>query len=235
MRQMLQLIVNSHPLRLEVRDGIQPTVFSLFLANMLKPDDGVKLAVDAGAGGGILSVILALGGVERVVAIERSAQACELIRANAMHNGVGDRIEIVCADIGDCASIRDADLVVSNPPTVPEQLGSPGFVAGSGSDGFAFLRALVEASGGWLRPGGVGQFVISSRVDEARFLDLCRDAGLVSRAISMMLAPVRGFYFSSYSAPELADFQAKGALLVEGHDGKGYLNEVLTFYECRRA
>jgi hypothetical protein len=86
----------------------------------------------------------------------------------------------------------------------------------------------------WLRPGGAAQFVISSLVDEARFLDLCREAGLVSRAMSMMLAPVRGFYFSSYSAAELADFQSKGSLLVEGHDGTGYLNEILTFYECRR-
>jgi len=229
----LTLVVNGRSLTIEACDGVQPTVFSLFLANMLRPGEGMKLAVDAGAGGGILSVVLALGGVEKIIAIERSPDACELLSRNAKANGVADQVQIICDDISNCGWITEADLVVSNPPTVPEREGSPSFVGGSGSDGLGFLSELLRMSAIWLRSGGSTQIVLSSLVNEGRFVSLCALADIVARPRGMIFVPIREFYYDSYTREDIARFLATGALLRESLSS-AHPNEILTFYECFR-
>ncbi len=99
---------------------------------------------------GGFAVNAALGGAERVRAVDSSAPALELARANAALNGVGDRCEFVAADAFDfLADARpEFDLVCLDPPS---------FAPGArermrGLRGFRKLNALAL---GALAPGGV--------------------------------------------------------------------------------
>jgi release factor glutamine methyltransferase len=86
------------------------------------PEGAVVL--DAGTGSGCIAIALALARADLLVrAIDRSEQAVALARENVRRHGLEPRVEVTCADFGEVpASWTDAfDLVVSNPPYVPEE------------------------------------------------------------------------------------------------------------------
>jgi len=220
--------------RLEIltHDGIQPTVFSLFLANIISRRRPVELAVDAGAGGGILALALGQMGVRKIIAIEQSERACELLKENARVNGLLDKIEVVCCDIREYNALHNVDLVVSNPPTVPEVGTAPTYISGAGQDGTAFLRALLEMSSTWLGIGGELQTVVSSLVDEKLFFSLCQSHGLSADPLASLVVPFRPFYYRSYTPELLADLTASGRIEVENYGEMRHLNELITVYAC---
>jgi SAM-dependent methyltransferase len=197
--------------------GVEPTPFSLFIARTISCPVRDGLAVDAGAGGGILAIALArMGGCE-VVGVERSALACEVFQENVCRNSVGDRVRIVHGDIADYRPSRRADLVVANPPTLPERGELPLFLRGGGPDGMAFLKTLLESSERWLLGDGSLQFVVSSLVDPARLDELTRDWRL--RATRARLVPLRSFYRTAYGTAADGSLQLPGdpAGRVFGH------------------
>ncbi len=120
--------------------------------------------VDVGTGSGCLAFTIALecpGAT--IVATDISPTALEVARANAARHGVAPRIEWRHAPFaGDLAGA--ADLVVANPPYVPERdRGSleadvrdyePAAALFAGLDGLDVIRPLVPAAVRALRPGG---------------------------------------------------------------------------------
>jgi len=68
--------------------------------------------LDVGCGSGILSVAVARLGVPRVVALDIDAQAAGATRENALLNGVGDRVHVLCGDLR--AVVGQYPLVVAN-------------------------------------------------------------------------------------------------------------------------
>ncbi|PAT08909.1 peptide chain release factor N(5)-glutamine methyltransferase [Corynebacterium hadale] len=120
--------------------------------------------VDMGTGSGALAIYVASHIPEaRVYAVELSATAREYAARNAASNGV--RITLVDASMTDPQLLRDldgaVDLVVANPPYVPETpdlepevyLDPPEAVF-SGADGMDAIRGLVPVAQRLLRPGG---------------------------------------------------------------------------------
>jgi len=121
--------------------------------------------VDVGSGSGAIAVALArsLPGA-RICATEISAHALAVAQANAARNGVAER---VCFFLGDLlAPVADQpfDLVVSNPPYVPEtdrdslavevRDYEPAQALFAGADGLAIYRRLIPAAFAALIPGG---------------------------------------------------------------------------------
>jgi ribosomal protein L11 methyltransferase len=70
-------------------------------------------AVDIGTGSGILAVALARLGVAGVLAFDSDPDAVTAAGANAARNGVGERVRVLRADLGD-AEPEPAALVVAN-------------------------------------------------------------------------------------------------------------------------
>jgi ribosomal protein L11 methyltransferase len=68
--------------------------------------------LDVGCGSGVLAIVAALRGAERVVAIDIAEAAHEATTDNADRNGVGDRIAASTAPIGDVEG--QFDLVLAN-------------------------------------------------------------------------------------------------------------------------
>lgn len=226
----MKLHVQGREVDLLYTDRVRPTSFSLFLANTMQIDPDVGVAWDLGAGSGILAIMLALLGVPRVVAIDRAAEACELAEENVRRNGVGDRVEVVHADVMTLGSASHCDLLVCNPPTMPGRPRVPGYVKGGGDDGTAFLHRVVDMLPSWLSVSGSGQIVVSSLLDPQEMLAPFERTGLVAVPIASMLTPLRPFYEAAYGAAAIAGFVADGRAMDGSHPDTRDLSEILTVY-----
>jgi release factor glutamine methyltransferase len=121
--------------------------------------------VDVGAGSGAIAVALAykLPAAE-IYATEISAPALAVARQNAERNGVAGRIHFLEGDLLAPVAGELFDIVVSNPPYVPEgdrdtlsvevRDYEPAQAFFAGSDGLEVYRRLIPAAFGALVPGG---------------------------------------------------------------------------------
>jgi release factor glutamine methyltransferase len=123
-------------------------------------------ALDFGTGSGCIAIALAAKcPAAQVVALEISAEALGLAKANARRNGVGDRIEFVCGDgFGALKPEGHFDLIISNPPYIPSgEIQSlqpevrdfdPSGALDGGTDGLDFYRRLATEAAAFLKPDG---------------------------------------------------------------------------------
>ncbi|MGZ4569169.1 MAG: peptide chain release factor N(5)-glutamine methyltransferase [Blastococcus sp.] len=127
------------------------------------------VVVDLGAGSGALALSLSHEHPgARVTAVERDPGAIEWTRHNAaVRAAAGDRpVEVLAGDMTSPALLRElegtVDLVVSNPPYVPDGARVPREVADhdpplalwGGPDGLDVVRGLLVTAARLLRPGG---------------------------------------------------------------------------------
>lgn len=121
--------------------------------------------LDVGAGSGAIAVALAhaLPAAE-VTAIDVSHEALDVARGNAQRNGVSRRIRLVEGDLLAPVAGERFELIVSNPPYVPEidreslavevREHEPHLALFAGEDGLEVYRRLVPAAFGALVRGG---------------------------------------------------------------------------------
>jgi len=166
-REPLQHIVGTAPFRhleLAVGPGVfipRPETELLVDAalEVLNPGDTV---VDLCAGSGAigLAVLDELPGT-RVLAVERDEAALSWLRRNAS----GTELEVVEGDVSDpnllFALYGQADVVLSNPPYVPEGVdvdpevhADPANAVFGGADGLVLLPAVIARAAELLRVGG---------------------------------------------------------------------------------
>ncbi|OBG76212.1 MULTISPECIES: peptide chain release factor N(5)-glutamine methyltransferase [unclassified Mycobacterium] len=159
------------PLLLHVGPGVfvpRPETEALLewaSAQRLAPE---PVIVDLCTGSGALAVALARHRAERglgarVIAVDDSAAALAYARRNVEGTGV----ELIEADVTRPGLLPElnarVDLLVANPPYVPDDAAVPPEVAGhdprhavfGGPDGMAVLGPIVELAARWLRPGGL--------------------------------------------------------------------------------
>jgi release factor glutamine methyltransferase len=113
----------------------------------------VHQIIDVGTGSGCLAVILAIEFPSAdVVAIDSSAAALDVARGNAHRHNVSERISFVEGDLLQAAT-GSADLIVSNPPYVPDVEAAtlqpevaryePAVALYAGPDGLGVIRRLL--------------------------------------------------------------------------------------------
>lgn len=178
-REPLQHILGTAPfgdLDLAVGPGVfvprpETEVMAQYAIEWLTGLDRPAVAVDACAGSGALTLALACHATADVVAIEASADAVPWLERNVADltprfTGRGSSVTVVVGDVADAAPwVRsDVDLVVSNPPYIPDGCvprdpevrdHDPSVALFGGADGFAVVRPLIERAAAALRPGGL--------------------------------------------------------------------------------
>ena len=125
------------------------------------------LALDVGTGSGCIALALAAENpFVRLVAVDVSEAAVEVARRNAARLGLGGRVDIRRGDLlADLPSRQRFDLIVSNPPYIPEaeyrtlepnvRDFEPRVALHGGEDGLDVYRRLIPAAAARLRPAGV--------------------------------------------------------------------------------
>lgn len=121
--------------------------------------------VDVGTGSGAIAVALAHHLRDaRITAIDCSLAALEVARANAGRNGVAAKVRFLAGDLLAPVAGEQFEIVVSNPPYVPESDRTslavevrefePPEALFAGGDGLAVLRRLISQAREVLVPGG---------------------------------------------------------------------------------
>lgn len=133
----------------------------------LRLPDSAPLIVDVGTGSGCIAITLALEwSGSRIVATDVSPAALDVARSNAKALGA-NRVEFVHIDAGEFlpADLTSIDIVVSNPPYVPEpdrqslsldvRDFEPHTALFAGADGLDVIRQIIPAAAKVLAPGGL--------------------------------------------------------------------------------
>ena len=121
--------------------------------------------VDVGTGSGAIAMTLALKlPAAEIYATENSAPALAVARQNAERNGVVDRVRFLEGDLLNPVAGQHFEIVVSNPPYVPEgdrdalsvevRDYEPAQALFAGPDGLDVYRRLIPAAFDALVPGG---------------------------------------------------------------------------------
>ncbi|MFI5606694.1 methyltransferase [Amycolatopsis sp. NPDC051903] len=128
-----------------------------------------RTAFDLGTGTGVLAAVLARRGVGRIVATDSNPRALDCARDNAARLGLGAVIEVAGPALYPDGR---ADLVVANPPWLPENPVSA-LEEGVYDPGSRMLRGVLAGLSAHLTPAGEGWLVLS---------DLAERLGLRTRA-----------------------------------------------------
>jgi release factor glutamine methyltransferase len=135
---------------------------------------GARRVLDLGTGSGILAVTWLLERPEsQAMAVDVSAAALGLARANARRHGVTGRLDLVGSDWTSALSARAGfDLVISNPPYLAVADGAdlavtvrehdPAVALFAGEDGLDAIRRLLQDLPPYVRAGAPFLFEIGA-------------------------------------------------------------------------
>ncbi len=136
---------------------------------------------------GSFALNAAKGGAEGVTAVDVSAAALELARANAVRNGLDDRMAFLCADVFDLLpkmeeqGHKDFDFIILDPPAFTKSRDT----AENAERGYKEinLRAMrLLPRGGYLATASCSHFMPAARF-ERMLRDAARDAKVQLRQI----------------------------------------------------
>ena len=124
--------------------------------------EGIVSVVDLGAGSGALSLAIATEAENaRVIAVEKSADAIIWLKRNVSR--IDEKVRIVEGDVSEVLIGVKCDLVIANPPYIPDDQVLPRDVAGfephialfGGPTGIEIPRQFIAAAARLLKSGGV--------------------------------------------------------------------------------
>lgn len=190
------------PLTLAVGPGVfipRPETEALLEWACTRQLPGDPLIVDLCTGSGALALALAARWPDaRVLAVENSPAALEFARRNA----AGTRVEILDADVTAPGLLPEldgrVDLLVSNPPYIPEAAvlepevaeHDPTTALFGGPDGMSVIRPIVTLAARWLRDGAscavehddtTSELSVGAFVDDGHFTEVTARRDLAGR------------------------------------------------------
>ncbi len=160
---------------------------------------------ELGGGTGIISMLLLTRGkVDNISCIEVQNEYAELIRRNAEHNKLNDRLTTVSCDLRDYAPERECEIVFTNPPYMKSSSGRSNISSKKNIARHEINGDIYDfcKSGGRLLKYG-GSFAVVYRPDRlADLMDAMRQARLEAKRMTFVHA-------NSKSQPSMVLIDAK--------------------------
>lgn len=154
------------PVTVQVGPGVfipRPETESMLEWALAQPLSQNAVIVDLCTGSGALALALSNHWPDaRIIAVDDSEDAFDYARRNV----AGTPVELIRADVTRQGLLSElhggADLVVANPPYIPDGATlepevaehDPAHALFGGPDGMTVINAVVELAAGWLRAGG---------------------------------------------------------------------------------
>ena len=122
---------------------------------------GAVSVVDLGAGSGVLALAIATEAPNtHVIAVEKSAEAIYWLKENVSF--IDEKVRILESDVSTALDGVKCDVVIANPPYIPDGQELPADVRDhepaialfGGADGMKVPRLFIAASARLLKPGG---------------------------------------------------------------------------------
>src|SRR4030065_2094841 len=107
---------------LQKKEGVRFSVHAPLLADFIRTRTGDE-ALDLGMGSGIIPLLLSVKPFGRIVGLEIQEGLADLARRNVDPNGLGDRVEVVRADLRTYEPGRRFDLICSHPAYIRKATG----------------------------------------------------------------------------------------------------------------
>ena len=130
--------------------------------NLEKKIDGEISVIDLGAGSGALSLAIATEAPRsRVIAVEKSPEAIEWLKKNVAK--ISENVRVVEGDVAEVLPGVKCDIVIANPPYIPNSQTLPRDVAEhephialfGGETGMELPQRFINAAARLLKTGGV--------------------------------------------------------------------------------
>lgn len=156
----------------------RPSTISALLADAIAFEPG-SVVVDVGCGSGILSIIAAKLGADRVYGVDAADETVEIATANATMHGVADRVVFAQGDMfAPLDPTIEADVVIGDVSGIPDEIAAasgwfPSGLAG-GPTGAELPMRMIEESKRLLRKGGRLFLPTGTLQDEESILDRAR-------------------------------------------------------------
>lgn len=164
------------PMELRVgKSTFRPSTISTLLADSLDFEPG-SVVIDVGTGTGILSIIAAKLGADRVYGVDAADETVEIATANAEMHGVADKVEFAQGDMFEpLGPDIEADVVIGDVSGIPDEIADasgwfPSGLAG-GPTGAELPMRMIEESKRLLKKGGRLFLPTGSLQDETSILD----------------------------------------------------------------
>jgi release factor glutamine methyltransferase len=170
-----------------------PEFGSFLLARNLPLQEG-DVVLDLGAGAGLIGIVAARRG-HRVVATDVVTGCSQCTRANALLNGIADRLEVRTGDLFAPVSGETFDLIATNPPKMPtppdrEWGDMQSRLDNGGADGWVVLDRIIHEAPTYLKPQGRLVFTLFGFLGVERALGRLRAAGLAPRVLAREERPI---------------------------------------------
>jgi len=132
------------------------------ISNLEKKIDGEISVIDLGAGSGALSLAIATEAPRsRVIAVEKSPEAIEWLKKNVAK--ISENVRVVEGDVAEVLPGVKCDIVIANPPYIPNAQTLPLDVAEhephialfGGETGMELPQRFINAAARLLKSGGV--------------------------------------------------------------------------------
>lgn len=169
---------------LQSQKGYRFSVDAPLLADFIRTETGDE-ALEIGTGNGVISLLLSVKPFKRITAVEIQERLAGLAERNVELNDLGDRIDVVRADLRTYDPGRSFDLIFSNPPYIRR---SSGFLSASAERSAAKhelhggIGEILGKTAAWLAPEGRACFVYPEK-RRADFLAAAGESGLEVRRL----------------------------------------------------